>query len=206
MTEPTEEYKGYKIVIEPDEVDESPRDWNNLGIMLCSHRRYTLGDEELNPRNFDSLEEVEEWIEDNYHPVIQLPLYLYDHSGLSMRTYPHGYHSAWDCGMVGWIVATADDIRKWYGVKRITKTILERATKELVGEVKTYSQYLEGDVWCWQVFAPADEDCNDPLESCGGCYGCNFALQDAKDMIDYLIGQDEAKQWQGEDYHTGKEG
>jgi hypothetical protein len=38
------EYKGYKIKIVFDEDIWSPRDWDNLGTMVCWHRRYKLGD------------------------------------------------------------------------------------------------------------------------------------------------------------------
>ena len=41
-------YKGYTIHIENDEVDEhhNPRDWDNVGRMICWHSRYNLGDEQ----------------------------------------------------------------------------------------------------------------------------------------------------------------
>lgn len=39
-----EDYKGYTIKIYHDEDAESPRDWDNLGEMVCFHRRYNLGD------------------------------------------------------------------------------------------------------------------------------------------------------------------
>ena len=30
--------------ISPDEMADSPRSWDNLGTMVCWHRRYQLGD------------------------------------------------------------------------------------------------------------------------------------------------------------------
>lgn len=33
-----------KLILDRDA--ESPRDWDNLGTMVCAHRRYTLGDED----------------------------------------------------------------------------------------------------------------------------------------------------------------
>jgi hypothetical protein len=34
----------YEIQIIPDSDPESPREWDNLGTMICQHRRYNLGD------------------------------------------------------------------------------------------------------------------------------------------------------------------
>ncbi len=39
-----EDYKGYHIRILQDDVDESPRDDDNLGTMACWHNRMNLGD------------------------------------------------------------------------------------------------------------------------------------------------------------------
>lgn len=41
-------YNGYKINIYQEEYSESPREWDNLGKMVCNHRQYTLGDEQVN--------------------------------------------------------------------------------------------------------------------------------------------------------------
>jgi hypothetical protein len=41
----TEEFQGKTIKVSYDEDAESPRDWDNLGTMVCFHRRYNLGDD-----------------------------------------------------------------------------------------------------------------------------------------------------------------
>ena len=43
MTE-TIDYKGYCIQINEEEGAESPRTWENMGVMACYHSRYDLGD------------------------------------------------------------------------------------------------------------------------------------------------------------------
>lgn len=35
----------YRLRIEQDEIDDNPRDWDNLGHMVCWHRDYNLGDQ-----------------------------------------------------------------------------------------------------------------------------------------------------------------
>src|SRR5690606_25538730 len=83
---------------------ENPREWDNLGTMVCSHSRYNLGDEDGQEkakalvRSHFSDHILDEY--DLHNPaevlllllrsnlVIFLPLYLYDHSGITMRTTP----------------------------------------------------------------------------------------------------------------------
>lgn len=40
----TIEYRGFDINIYQDDMAESPREWDNIGRMLCKHRDYGLGD------------------------------------------------------------------------------------------------------------------------------------------------------------------
>ena len=40
-------YKGYEIKLEEDNDScNNPRDWDNLGIIVCWHSRYKIGDEQ----------------------------------------------------------------------------------------------------------------------------------------------------------------
>ncbi|MHC4619185.1 MAG: hypothetical protein ACYTEQ_15685 [Planctomycetota bacterium] len=52
-----------KVRIEQDPDAESPREWDNLGIMVCFHGRYTLGDDAdthgLKSEYFDGWAELE---------------------------------------------------------------------------------------------------------------------------------------------------
>jgi len=174
---------------------DTPRDWYHLGKMICWHNRYTLGDvklldnysysKECNVSNLtnecNGWDEVEEVLKKEFGAVVILPLFLYDHSGLSMRTYSHGQHAGWDGGYVGFIYATKEDILKEYSVKRISKAILEKVEKILISEVKTYSQYLEGDVYCFHI---EDAD-GETIDSCGGYYGLDECIKEVKSQIDF---------------------
>ena len=53
MAEPVEtfEVNGKKVSIYQDDSAESPRNDDNLGVMLCWHRRVLLGDEQISPRD-----------------------------------------------------------------------------------------------------------------------------------------------------------
>lgn len=182
------EYKNYTIKIEQDECDESPRDWENLGTMVCFHRRYDLGDK----NDFSTPDDFDEWYKANKQNVlILLPLFLYDHSGISMSTscaYP--YNDCWDAGQVGWIYVEKETVRKEWKVKRISPRIKKLALNNLLSEVKAYDQYLTGDVYFYSI-ENAD---NDQLDSCGGFYGYDYCLEAAKEQVDYYVEQDEKDQ------------
>lgn len=163
----------YRIRIEQDDSPESPREWSNLGTMVCWHNRYTLGDEQpsCGPMEWAlSLAEefepgIEEKVErldlDNHtrdvaayqrekvdaildRHVIMLPLYLYDHSGITMNT--SGFSCSWDSGQVGWIWVSRKTVREAYDWKRITQARVKQIERILKAEVAVYAQYLEGDV------------------------------------------------------------
>lgn len=75
--------------------------------------------------------------------IIALPLYLYDHSGITMNCC--GFSDRWDSGQVGWIytdkntvLGTGADIeRNWK----------ETAYEWMEGEVKEYDMYLQNEVY-----------------------------------------------------------
>lgn len=157
-----------KVVQDPDA--SSPREFDNLGVMACWHRRYNLGD--VQPK-----EDPEEWLKANAPKgSIVLPLYLYDHSGISMSVGSFG--CPWDSGQVGYIVATPEAIRKNFMKKRITAKMRAMVEEILKSEVKVYDDYLTGNVWgytiekthpCGECGSKVHEE--DEEDSCWGFYG-----------------------------------
>lgn len=161
---------------------QSPREWDNLGTMVCAHRRYNLGDSD----GLDKARELivqhfsEEWLDregfDLTHvPDVQaalertgkailLPLYLYDHSGITMNT--TGFHCPWDSGQVGFIFVSKQDVRNEFGWKKLTQGRIQMIQTCLKGEVEVYDQYLTGDVWGFEVV----ED-GEVTDSCWGFFG-----------------------------------
>jgi hypothetical protein len=186
----------YKLEILQDESPESPREWDNMGTMICFHRRYNLGDKNdiINSDDFSSWGEQREWIEKNIKPCVILPLYLYDHSGITMNT--TGFSCGWDSGQVGWIFVTKEQVRKEYNVKRITKDIVEKVTKVLEGEVETYDQYLTGDVYGYRVskieVCDKGHEHDEELDSCWGYYGMESVEEEGKRVLEYYIEKEES--------------
>lgn len=170
MNEPVKEYRtGNKILkIFRDENPLNPRkDYSNLGKMICFHKKYDLGD------NHDwTVISLEKKLKEK--GIIALPLYLYNHSGVTIQTNP--FSCSWDSGKVGYIFVTKEDIKREYGIKKISKKIREEVKRTLKSEVKTYDNYLTGEVYSYTL---EEEDfcerCKqtqtDLLDSCSGYYG-----------------------------------
>lgn len=160
--------------------DSNPREWDNLGTMICFHGRYDLGDKHsYNVDYYSGWEEMQKAILTDYGKgAVILPLYLYDHSGISMRTSSFGCR--WDSGQVGFIVVSKKTILSEFGGKIVTKKLREKVEGILEGEVKTYTQYLEGDIYGFKI---VDEN-DDIIDSCYGFYGTDFLTNGMLEYID----------------------
>lgn len=165
----TYEYRGYTIEVYHDDIPgDGPREWDNLGTMVCWHSRYNLGDKQIaSPYGYY---DAEEWARENMPPfgdiAVLLGLNLYDHGGISMTTLPF---DGWDSGHVGFIYVTKDQVREEYSKQRISKKLRKLVEQVLEGEVRVYDMFLRGAVYGYVV-----KDSNgDEIEygSCWGFYG-----------------------------------
>jgi hypothetical protein len=207
-----------EIVIDTDP-GESPRDWDNLGTMVCFHNRYNLGDTVDNGHHshilsgkgentFRDVEDFSEWLEENKEDIaVILPLCLYDHSGISMscgRGYP--YNDRWDSSQVGYIFVTKEELKKEYSKKICTSAIKKTAEKVLRSEVDVYSQYLTGEVYGYRLYRLTledgmelddndnPEDYGEELDSCYGYYGLDDLKKEITSTIKYYQEKDDMVQ------------
>ena len=94
-----------------------------------------------------------------------LPLYLYDHSGLSIScSHSYPYNDRWDAGQVGWIYAGHDKIKKEYGA--VNEKTLKQAKQLLISETETYDNYLRGECYGYVIEKDGEE-----VDSCWGFMG-----------------------------------
>ena len=212
----TTDGRKLRLVIEQDQFPEDPRSWDNLGTMLCCHRDYQLGDCNSNRETEEQLAEIcrkygksdEEIDEMTFAEEVQfildqddvcgLPLYITDHSGISMQTYRF---DAWDSSFVGLIFVEKD----FYLAQMCLKDEVdwkEKAKETLEGEVKTYSDFLEGNVYGWTLYEPVvvirqsmdgkelsreiDEE-GEMVNAVGGVYDPTFG--DVEEYFDFEIAE-----------------
>ena len=185
MVSETKTIGKYRIDVIQDESPESPRTWDNLGTMVCFHNRYYLGDKHNYSHNdYNGWDEMEKAIIKNEKVGAILPLYLYDHSGITMNT--TGFSCGWDSGQVGFIYVSKETILKEYGGKIVTKKLKERVEGHLKSEVNTYDQYLTGDVYGYRVFKVENGE-EEELDSCWGYYGTESCMEEAEGIVQYYI-------------------
>lgn len=176
----------YHLDIFQDDPHESPREWDNIGTMVCFHGRYNLGDTNHGYKkdNYDSWEELAEAIQEEHDPVVIKPLYLYDHSGITIST--GQFNCRWDSGQIGFIFCSREKCIEEYGDD--SPESIAKVESYLDGEVKTYDLYLTGDVYRFKLVKLVKrEECghveDEYLDSCGGLYGDDFKTNGLKENI-----------------------
>ena len=165
-----ENYRNYAIKIVQDVSPESPREWDNFGMMVCWHRSYVLGDKNA----FRELDDAIAFF--NETDAVILPIYMYDHSWITISTKP--FSCPWDSGQVGFIYVTKEKIIKEFGA--YNADTIAKANDCLRAEVNTYDQYLTGDVYGFVVEDPKGEE----VHSCWGFYGSEYCMEEAKSVVD----------------------
>lgn len=175
----TEELGSVRIETYYDEDPMNPRDWDNLATFDIYHRKYKLADEagDLHFRNFDTFEEWKEEID----AVVIIPLYLYDHSGITIQA---GAANDWDSTDVGYAYITNETATQAFGpatqqtsLWNKYKSIEEWAEAVIRSEIDTYASYLEGQVFGYVVI---DNDTEEVLDSCWGFFDHDDMLEEAR--------------------------
>ena len=177
---------GYNVEIHQDENPEDPREWDNLGMMVCFHKRYNLGDKHnYRSQNFNGWSELKKQIIKDHNPVAIIPLYLYDHSGITINTtgFSNIDSARWDWGQIGFAFIPRDEFLKEFEKKRVTKTLKEKANEILLSEVQTYNQYLTGEVYGYVI---KDIETEEVKESCWGFFGLEYVEKEATSIANGL--------------------
>jgi len=169
---------GFKVIITQDEFESSPRECLDEGTKMIVFHDAIRGDKNIySHKDYDSWSEMEKAIINNDNPAVILPIYLYEHSGLSISTTP--FSCSWDSGQIGFILMDKKMAAAEMNKKIVTAKVRENAIKILIDEVKLYDQYLNNDVY---YFSVKDLKTKDEVNSCGGFYGDT----DDNGIYDYL--------------------
>lgn len=176
----------YTYTVDYDQWADSPRNWDNLGLMVLSHKQYDFpNDVKVNFGDFFNWEEVKKHLKKEHKAIHILPVQIYDHSGV--RLYVGTTHDRWDGGQVGFVFTTEEQIKK-SGQESLTAKEIK---KILTGEVDIYSKYVNGEVYFSEV-----KDENGEVVDGGGCgfYSREEAEECAKSTIARLEQWDRAGQ------------
>ncbi len=209
-----EEYKGLNIYIVPDDDPQTsdPMEFDMLGKQVYWHRRHNLGHCYKETNKYSPEEWLESKLEDGLYITwvemdepkpefiqfllekfeennLVIPVHSYEHGGITISA--SGKRAGWDMfdsGQLGFVYVSHEDIKREYNVKRLTKKVLEQAEKTLRGEVKTYDDYLTGQVYGYII----EDESEEQLDSCWGFLGdYKYCLEEAKSAADYWAEQKE---------------
>jgi hypothetical protein len=183
--QPGEDPEGHMIqLIESCVDDDFEEELGRYTDFLYEHRSWTL--DQCAQHTTDVIREVFD------KHFIYLPLFLYDHSGITMSCGP--FSCPWDSGQVGFIYISRDDAQREYNsgnksFPQIRSTVdgdrefaslEELAQYYLRCEVEVYDQFLTGDVY---GFVLVDEN-GEEEDSCWGFYGSNWRTNGMADHVD----------------------
>ena len=182
----TFQHNGYTVAIQQDSDAETPRHDSNLGTFWTMERN-TNSPDPLTCRGnaFQSLadllncagtwESIRKALDKQ---AVWFPVWKYEHSGVVYAAADSNPFSCpWDSGQAGVIFALKADVRKEYSVKRVDAATRAKAEKVLQGEVETYSQWANGEVYGYTVTDEAGEE----VDSCWGFIGLDYAREEAKE-------------------------
>lgn len=179
-------YKKLRISIFPDEDSQNPyKEWDNLSDTNFWLRGYDLDSAGKGQLGFDSPQEVVEAYERG-EIVFYAPIYTYIHSGITIsmedRTYP--FNDPWDSGLAGMVYVTkekaAEEFPRYRG--RMLWLACERVARS---EIQTLDMYLTNQVYGYVISTKKGKE----LDSCWGCYGLEYCIQQAKEAADYCAQQ-----------------
>ena len=170
--------KYYLSNIVMDEYPDSPREWDNLGIISASHKRYDLADA-------DAMD-VEDFFEDL--PSIEkdylyLPVYMYEHGDISLSITP--FSCPWDSGQVGYIYASKESIKKEFEVEEITDDIIEKVYNIFEIEIKTYSQYINNEIYEILTYELDKGQVEDIIQYLPEDWAEKYELMNTEDRIEF---------------------
>ena len=178
--------KTYEYEIVQDTNPTDPREWDNITTMICFHNRYTIGDKhEYKSNNYNGWQELKEQIESDYKVLMIKPLYMYDHSGITISTSPFGCQ--WDSGQIGWVII--DEKRLQY-ITGDASGHNETNLEEIIdSEIKTYDKYITGDCYGYKIYevevCDKGHEHKTELDSCWGYYDEDDCESEAKGIIEH---------------------
>ena len=157
-----------RVVIKRDSDPMNPRrDWDNVCTIYSECKYLSSDDRAFNPVADYGKSANKAKFEDG---IAALPIYAYVHSGTTVSLSP--FLDPWDSGCAGWIYVDKAKFCEEYGLKRFS---YRRFRKIAEGEIKTLDEFLQGEVFGYEVEHRATVDDAWELEdSCWGFFGEDY--------------------------------
>ena len=183
-----------------DQHADNPRDCGNLGtILIAPDKAHWIANRDVavdtsipfgnSPfEHWDNIRREQLKLKKS-EIAIAYPITKYEHGSISLSL---GYKQGWDYTVSGFVYVTKEQVRKCYGVDRITKSIIELAKNCIQSELDMLTAWLNGDCYGWQIkeYALTDDGLDwkevDVLDACWGYFDKEQALDDMQNMLKLL--------------------
>lgn len=146
--------EDWQLKIGYDECIDSPRNYFNIGKILCLPNKYIKNELEL-PYEYDekfkesrNLNEIEEML--TKLGYIHERICVYDHSGVSI--YLGTPCCRWDSGYIGWYCVSREEVKEQYGLERLVKQRVNKVKKLMNTEIRNYNNWINGNVYWYELY------------------------------------------------------
>ena len=216
------DYKSCVIEVYPDFDPQNPREWDNLGIIVCSHGRYELGEEQFDKNRIDYYSSFDELFADYINlkykivdpkeydtsneteiqkvwkwidkNLLYAPLYLYDHSVLRMKI--GSFYGLLPQGHAEFDSGQVGFI--YVDKEKLRKEYGKRITKNIKEKAM---QVLNGEIDTYDSYVSgqiygymAKDSKGEDINSCWGFFGdTDEMIKEAKGEIDYYLKEKQKK-------------
>jgi hypothetical protein len=162
------------IYVDPDPM--SPACWDTLGeITYNKAARTVLG---THPKSAEQDAEIARMVRDG--EAYGLPVWAYVHSGSTIKAaLENPFGCPWDSGRSGWVYVMRDKALKEFGRKLPSRRLKARILDVLKGEVETFNQWLNGDVYGYAIELNGEQ-----VDSCWGMYGLDETVKDVTALLE----------------------
>lgn len=114
-------------------------------VLTQGHPNYSFGDDTFT--RLDELPDADD--------VISLPVFMYDHSGITINT--TGFSCQWDSGQVGIVYIRKDDALA-QGYNLDDEASVEAVKDDLRAHVQMWDDYITGNIWGWTLYEVDTDD------------------------------------------------
>jgi hypothetical protein len=154
------------IIVEYDHSPIDPIEYSEVAFILF-HKKYDLGNEhDMNIEDYATWEEMQAELESNFDYVT--PVYMYEHSGVALKTIPFG--DRWDSGQIGFACANYKDLglTEWQDVDRVIGDMLHE-----------YQNYINGEAYLVNIY---DSETGELIDTMSGFSSEEEAIQSATEQ------------------------
>jgi len=120
---------------------------------------------------------IQKWMDAE---LIILPIYVYEHGGITMRT--SGFGCQWDSGQAGYIYMSKAEARKEYSSKRVDNKNMRVIEESMREKIEYFAAICEGSVYGYTI----EDEQGEQLDSCWGFVETDYPIEETGVYMDAM--------------------